>query len=1482
YIKPDFSAPGVSITSSVPGGGYEAWSGTSMATPHVAGLVALILQATAWYITPEPDTPEKVYLILNSTALDFGDPGQDIRYGWGRVDAYEAVKKALEYVKKSGVEGFVLDEVTGEPVTWATVTVVEVDLTVPVNKTGGFRIPLDPGNYTLVFSAWGYYNVTVVVEVVLLNGTITGTVYNAITNVPVPGALVTVVELNLTTVTDENGVFTVSVPPGRYNLTVTAQGYAPYSTTVTIDEAELVYLNIPLFPIGNGTIAGYVVEAGTGVPVVDALVWTYVAGSPVYNYTNSAGYYELNVPSGIYTVYAYKPGYVQANVTGVIVAPSTITWVNITLEKIPPTVVVLANVDYRTRPHLKDIVSSLGLPVVEYNNMTKLLEDWVNGLINPAVVIIDHTMPSPYSYPPADIVLLFHQWADAVGSSLIWLGTSYSGYTGIDVLLLFNTTLVANGYPAPNSRLIGYPSPTFVQVTMLNMTHPIFINVTPDIPPNVFYLGTGSYADYAIYNFTDPTGRFTILAYVNDTRPGFGRFGVGVAEWISNTGVPWYYLGSWAESYWMQYLEPGADGMYTNNTQRVLENAILLGWSYAVGSQGAVNRELLPQVLAKIAFFLEEQSYSARKVALEPQLYTPVTVYLPRLPHGYITGRVVGADGVILEGAVVEVLDTPVKLTTNATGHFYTWLPVGAYTLRISAPGYKPRLINVTVEEGVLLDLGDVILPTVLRIATLYDYGDILKRLFEERGWYARSYTNISQLTDDILAGMYHVVVYAGYYGVPFPTATEFFRFLNATFEKGVGVVWMDSWGTHGYGIKVLNRYLGDPPVVGSSWGSPVYIRVTRSHPILRGYSVGQDVLIVTYSSADFSWFTGFSGEAIADTVAGGVVRGNSIAWKTFENGVKWALLSSFAPTSWNLPTYFTTDAWNIICNAVIWVASKPLNIVVDKPYVRVGETISINITGGPALTEIIVAFAGEEIGRVVTDEQGNAFLTYTIPLIPGGKYTVEAYTEDLLYHGFTDVTIVPDLKVNPLTVRAPGMVYVEATGLMPYQAVYIYLDGNWLSFIRANISGAFSLVLNIPLVAEGYHSITLVDPDTGGDLVSQEIMVTSQLDEITNIVVDIRDRLIALEPVILSIDGNVAMVLTKLGIIEVDVAEIKQLLEEQNAVLVAIKDDVAIIRTDVGVVRARVEALYPILLSIQGYVVLVLTQLGEIRSDLRTIMSMIESSRDAVISEIRGGVAELKLYMDESTTTLSIKLDSLTSLVESSRSAVIERIENGTATLRLELAGVETRIKAKLDALEPVLIRVNETTATILTRIGVLETNVSSILRSLAELNATITRVSGDVATVITSIGELRVNVSNLVDYLRSVNATIIGLIVDSRGAVLAQITTTQGVIQADLSTINSLIKAGLPISTAELRDFIDKLVKDTGRTVQESVNTVSENVQSIEARLSELERRIENIEQASGRIEQTGVYSIASMVLVIVAILLLAYQIVLLRKPK
>lgn len=90
-IKPDIAAPGVDVRSSVPGGGYSYYSGTSMASPHVNGVAALIFEAC-------PDLSiEEVKEIIYQTAYDLGDPGEDNAYGWGMIDAYEAVNMALDW-----------------------------------------------------------------------------------------------------------------------------------------------------------------------------------------------------------------------------------------------------------------------------------------------------------------------------------------------------------------------------------------------------------------------------------------------------------------------------------------------------------------------------------------------------------------------------------------------------------------------------------------------------------------------------------------------------------------------------------------------------------------------------------------------------------------------------------------------------------------------------------------------------------------------------------------------------------------------------------------------------------------------------------------------------------------------------------------------------------------------------------------------------------------------------------------------------------------------------------------------------------------------------------------------------------------------------------------------------------------------------------------------------------------------------------------
>lgn len=87
YIKPDVSAPGVNITSCWKDGteSTKTISGTSMATPHVAGLMALMLNKNPKLTFTE------LRAILENTALDLGTAGQDNVYGYGRVQGVEAV-----------------------------------------------------------------------------------------------------------------------------------------------------------------------------------------------------------------------------------------------------------------------------------------------------------------------------------------------------------------------------------------------------------------------------------------------------------------------------------------------------------------------------------------------------------------------------------------------------------------------------------------------------------------------------------------------------------------------------------------------------------------------------------------------------------------------------------------------------------------------------------------------------------------------------------------------------------------------------------------------------------------------------------------------------------------------------------------------------------------------------------------------------------------------------------------------------------------------------------------------------------------------------------------------------------------------------------------------------------------------------------------------------------------------------------------------
>jgi hypothetical protein len=87
-IKPEVTAPGISIRSTNRTGGYSTMSGTSMATPHASGAVAILRQ-----FNPNA-TPSQIKQALMYSAQDLGWTGEDNDYGWGVID----IRRALNYM----------------------------------------------------------------------------------------------------------------------------------------------------------------------------------------------------------------------------------------------------------------------------------------------------------------------------------------------------------------------------------------------------------------------------------------------------------------------------------------------------------------------------------------------------------------------------------------------------------------------------------------------------------------------------------------------------------------------------------------------------------------------------------------------------------------------------------------------------------------------------------------------------------------------------------------------------------------------------------------------------------------------------------------------------------------------------------------------------------------------------------------------------------------------------------------------------------------------------------------------------------------------------------------------------------------------------------------------------------------------------------------------------------------------------------------
>ncbi|WP_405900772.1 S8 family serine peptidase [Streptomyces sp. NBC_00727] len=320
-MKPNISAPGVDVRSTWPGDSYNTISGTSMATPHVAGAVALLWSAAPSLIGDIDATRA----LLNDGAIDVDDThcggtaDANNVWGEGKLDIFASVDKAPHTA--ATVTGKVTDAATGKALTGLSIKATDAAGTSRVVNTvagGAYRLTLAEGTYSFTLSGYGYAPKTVTgIQVTkgqaltqdlqldaVASHKVSGTVHD-VQGRPLSKATVAMDGSPVAAVkTDTNGAFILpEVAEGAYTLSVTPSApvlcNGAYHGALTVDGDETAKVDLPALSDAHGN---------TCTPAT----YSWIKGTSKVALTGDEDAKTLSLP---FPVKLYGVSYTSASVT---------------------------------------------------------------------------------------------------------------------------------------------------------------------------------------------------------------------------------------------------------------------------------------------------------------------------------------------------------------------------------------------------------------------------------------------------------------------------------------------------------------------------------------------------------------------------------------------------------------------------------------------------------------------------------------------------------------------------------------------------------------------------------------------------------------------------------------------------------------------------------------------------------------------------------------------------------------------------------------------------------------------------------------------------------------------------------------------------------------------------------------------------------------------------------------------------------------